>query len=410
MRRAPEQWHLFQPNWPSDPGWSPRAASRAGCTGASRAGGHGLPVQPVAARRGAGAGRRAWPGPCVGSAHEVLVLAPAEGPPRRRTRRLDLRGRAATALRANGSVAPVALSPAAALRALRFAREAAAPTWSTCTSRWPRSLGYGCLLRSAAAGGHLPPRRGKLVVPGHADPLARGPGRLAARCAVSESAAETARSALGGDVRGALQRRRGRALRRAPSPGPTAGPTVLFLGRHEARKGLGVLLEAFDEVPCRRRAVGGRGRARRPPRCGAGTRLRRRVGGSASSRRGREGRPPGRGRRPVRAVARAASPSAWCCSRRWPPRCVVVASDLPGYRAAAGGQAALVAPGDPAGLAWALEGVLSDLRLGAGRASAHALDAGVAHAEGGPWRAWRRVTWPSTSAWWARAPSAGALT
>ena len=22
IRRAPEQWHLFQPNWPSDPGWS----------------------------------------------------------------------------------------------------------------------------------------------------------------------------------------------------------------------------------------------------------------------------------------------------------------------------------------------------------------------------------------------------
>ncbi|MGH9071800.1 MAG: hypothetical protein ACRDX8_11690 [Acidimicrobiales bacterium] len=21
IRRAPEQWHLFQPNWPSDPGW-----------------------------------------------------------------------------------------------------------------------------------------------------------------------------------------------------------------------------------------------------------------------------------------------------------------------------------------------------------------------------------------------------
>ena len=22
IRRAPEQWHLFQPNWPSDPGYS----------------------------------------------------------------------------------------------------------------------------------------------------------------------------------------------------------------------------------------------------------------------------------------------------------------------------------------------------------------------------------------------------
>jgi len=26
IRRAPEQWHLFQPNWPSDPGWVPPSA------------------------------------------------------------------------------------------------------------------------------------------------------------------------------------------------------------------------------------------------------------------------------------------------------------------------------------------------------------------------------------------------
>ena len=27
IRRAPTQWHLLQPNWPSDPGWSPPARS-----------------------------------------------------------------------------------------------------------------------------------------------------------------------------------------------------------------------------------------------------------------------------------------------------------------------------------------------------------------------------------------------
>lgn len=31
IRRAPEQWHLFQPNWPSDPGYrAPRSAQRSG--------------------------------------------------------------------------------------------------------------------------------------------------------------------------------------------------------------------------------------------------------------------------------------------------------------------------------------------------------------------------------------------
>ena len=27
IRRAPEQWHLFQPNWPSDPGYAESARS-----------------------------------------------------------------------------------------------------------------------------------------------------------------------------------------------------------------------------------------------------------------------------------------------------------------------------------------------------------------------------------------------
>jgi KDO2-lipid IV(A) lauroyltransferase len=30
IRRAPEQWHLFQPNWPSDPGYEARNAGSAG--------------------------------------------------------------------------------------------------------------------------------------------------------------------------------------------------------------------------------------------------------------------------------------------------------------------------------------------------------------------------------------------
>lgn len=29
IRRAPEQWHLFQPNWPSDPGWEESVMGRA---------------------------------------------------------------------------------------------------------------------------------------------------------------------------------------------------------------------------------------------------------------------------------------------------------------------------------------------------------------------------------------------
>ena len=33
IRRAPEQWHLFQPNWPSDPGYPARSAETPSATG-----------------------------------------------------------------------------------------------------------------------------------------------------------------------------------------------------------------------------------------------------------------------------------------------------------------------------------------------------------------------------------------
>jgi KDO2-lipid IV(A) lauroyltransferase len=29
IRRAPEQWHMFQPNWPSDPGFAEMRAAQA---------------------------------------------------------------------------------------------------------------------------------------------------------------------------------------------------------------------------------------------------------------------------------------------------------------------------------------------------------------------------------------------
>ena len=57
IRRAPEQWHLFQPNWPSD-----RRRATLPATGEvprrADADRHGLPVQPHRPRRRAGAGAR----------------------------------------------------------------------------------------------------------------------------------------------------------------------------------------------------------------------------------------------------------------------------------------------------------------------------------------------------------------
>lgn len=70
---------------------------------------------------------------------------------------------------------------------------------------------------------------------------------LAARVAVSESARQTACDAYGGDYEvwwNGIDVRRARA---APAIG-SARPAVFFVGRHETRKGLGVLLDAWSEI------------------------------------------------------------------------------------------------------------------------------------------------------------------
>jgi len=73
-------------------------------------------------------------------------------------------------------------------------------------------------------------------------------GRLDQRCAVSADAEAMAREALGGTYirlfNGVEVDRYAKA-----EPWPTEGPTVFFVGRHEPRKGLAVLLDALRELP-----------------------------------------------------------------------------------------------------------------------------------------------------------------
>src|SRR5205807_6661207 len=72
--------------------------------------------------------------------------------------------------------------------------------------------------------------------------------RLDHRCAVSEDARHMAQSALGGDYTLLFNGIEVDRFAKAP-PWPTDGPTVLFVGRHEPRKGLAVLLEAMARLP-----------------------------------------------------------------------------------------------------------------------------------------------------------------
>jgi len=177
--------------------------------------------------------------------YRTRVLGPCDGPPPD-AGVTPLGNSLPTA--ANGSVAPVAPDPSAQLRVIRALRDedfdvvhlhepiAPGPTMTALLTRPAPMIGT-----FHAAGGSLAydlmPRAVKF--------LAR---RLDDRVAVSEDARRMAASALGGTYDLTFN---GVELRRYASgpSAPTREPTVLFLGRHEPRKGLAVLLDAMVELP-----------------------------------------------------------------------------------------------------------------------------------------------------------------
>jgi phosphatidylinositol alpha-mannosyltransferase len=201
--------------------------------------------------------------------------------------------------------------------------------------------------------------------------------RLQVRVAVSEAARDTAMRSSKGEYEvlfnGVDMERFARA-----EPAPSDRPTVLFLGRHETRKGLGVLLDAFARLE--RPAVlwvAGDGpqsevQRRRHPESDRVKWL-----GTVSDQ---------------EVTARLLGADVLCAPslhgesfgmvvlEGMAARCAVVASDIQGYRSAAGGHAALVPPGDVGALSRALGVALADAAEGSGRSSFDALKAAEAHA------------------------------
>jgi phosphatidylinositol alpha-mannosyltransferase len=172
----------------------------------------------------------------------------------------------------------------------------------------------------------------------------------------------------------------------AASPWPTDGPTLLFVGRHERRKGLPVLLEAFESVRRAHKAgwPAGSGGVRPPTLW---------VAGEGSQTRDLRARYPESGqlrwlgRLSDEEVAQRMRGADVLCApslggesfgvvllEAMAARAVVVASDLPGYRDAAGGHAHLVAPGDSAALATALLQSIEDATTGRGRSEPGSLE------------------------------------
>jgi phosphatidylinositol alpha-mannosyltransferase len=198
-------------------------------------------------------------------------------------------------------------------------------------------------------------------------PLARRLAhRFAVRAAVSEAARTTAFDALGGSYEVGFN---GVEVDRFEEvePWPTDRPTVLFLGRHEERKGLGTLLDAFEDL----RTDQGHGAAT------SGRPLLWIAGDGPLTESLRRLHPPSSDIRWLgvlseeEKVRRLVAADVLCAPslggesfgmvllEAMAARTVVVASDIDGYREASDGHAVLVTPADRRALAEALSGVLA---------------------------------------------------
>lgn len=291
--------------------------------------------------------------------HGARILAPCDGPPPE-AGITPLGG--SVPLSSNGSVAPLALDPLSALRTVRALRGedfdvvhlhepmCPGPTLTSLVFEHRPMVGTFHRAGSSAAYTALRPA------------VARLARKLALRCAVSPDARATAAGALGGDYELVFN---GVDIERfaTAEPWPTSGPTVFFIGRHEPRKGLDVLLEARARLPTGTRLwVAGEGPQTAELKALAGddaavewlgpiddaelaARLRGAHVCAAPSLHGESF-----GVVLLEAMA-ACTP--------------VVASDLPGYRNVAepDRHALLVPPGDPEALALALRRVLEDASL-----------------------------------------------
>jgi phosphatidylinositol alpha-mannosyltransferase len=265
--------------------------------------------------------------------------------------------------RVNGSIAPMAPQPAAAARAVRAVRRGGFDVLHLHEPLAP-SITIPVLLARPApvvgtfhAAGHRTPYR-------WAAPLLRGlASRIEVRVAVSEPAAQLARQHLGGSYE-LLFNGIDVSRYRAPAAG-RAGLTILFLGRHEPRKGLDVLLDALPLLPrCVSVRVAGSGPVT--------ARLRERHRGDERIR--WLGRLTEAGKiRELHAASVLCAPSrhgesfGMVLLEAMAAGTPIVASDVPGYRSlnSQADAAHLVPPGDPGALAAGLLRVLTDHRLAA---------------------------------------------
>ncbi|MDQ1493879.1 MAG: phosphatidyl-myo-inositol alpha-mannosyltransferase [Actinomycetota bacterium] len=286
---------------------------------------------------------------------EARVLAPCDGPPPA-TFVTPLGDSIPTA--SNGSMAPVAPDPSATLRTIRVLRDEQFDVLHIHEPIAPGASMTSLLMHTAPVVGTFHAAGRSLAYRWLMPVTAWMAMRIDLRVAVSDMAADFARSHLGGEYEvlfNGIEIDRYRGV----EPVKPDGPTIFFCGRHEPRKGLEVLLESLASLP-------------RPVRLWVASdgpdtdRLRSRFAGDP--------RVTWLGRvSDEEKIARMRGASVFCAPsvggesfgvvllEAMAAGTPVVASDLPGYRAVAGSSAArLVPPGDRLALSAALADVLTD--------------------------------------------------
>ncbi|MDH4170593.1 MAG: glycosyltransferase family 4 protein [Acidimicrobiia bacterium] len=173
----------------------------------------------------------------------VRVLGPCDGPPP--DAGVTPLGNSLPAA-ANGSIAPVAPDPPAQLRLIRALRDEAFDVLHVHEPLSPGASMTSLVVRSAPIVGTFHAAGARMayeVIPG----CRWLRGRIDRAFAVSEDARAVAAAALGGEYTVVFNGVEVGRFATAP-PHPTLGPTIFFIGRHEPRKGLGVLLAAMGQL------------------------------------------------------------------------------------------------------------------------------------------------------------------
>lgn len=178
--------------------------------------------------------------------HDVIVLAPTDGPPPEPW----ITSLGPTVLNpSNGSVAPVAPNPPTQLRAIRALWDDDFDVVHVHEPLCPGPTVTAVVMKTAPmvgtfhAAGEQPAYK---YLGWLARTLAR---RLDVKVAVSNEARALAETAIPGDWKVLFNGIEVDRFRSEPWEKPAGRRVVLFVGRHEERKGLGVLLEAVASLP-----------------------------------------------------------------------------------------------------------------------------------------------------------------